>query len=146
MFKSFQHRECHHKFYHHISEGKGLFPRENFKYFPTCFCCKSVSCNYMITHLTSTLSTWFKASSIVHLWQRCSPQVVLKAFTISESHYRNLRKNQRFLRLYSKGSLALELFLNKTEQNLFSGLPGKAEQFNLTSTSIYVIFKATQML
>ena len=31
-----------------------------------------------------------------------------------------------------KGSPALELFLNKTEQNLFSVLPGKAEQFNLT--------------
>ena len=30
-----------------------------------------------------------------------------------------------------KGSPALELFLNKTEQNLFSVLPGKAEQFNL---------------
>ena len=25
----------------------------NFKYLPICFCCKSVSCNYMITHLTS---------------------------------------------------------------------------------------------
>ena len=31
-----------------------------------------------------------------------------------------------------KGSPTLELFLNKTEQNLFSVLPGKAEQFNLT--------------
>ena len=27
-------------------------PILNFKYFSTCFCCKSVSCNYMITHLT----------------------------------------------------------------------------------------------
>ena len=42
----------------------------NFKYLPTCFCCKSVSCNYMITHLTSILPIWFRASSIVHLWQR----------------------------------------------------------------------------
>ena len=32
----------------------------------------------------------------------------------------------------SKGFPALELFLNKTEQNLFSILPGKAQQFNLT--------------
>ena len=31
-----------------------------------------------------------------------------------------------------KGSPTLELFLNKTEQNLFSVLPGKAEQFKLT--------------
>ena len=31
-----------------------------------------------------------------------------------------------------KGSPALELFSNKTEQNLFSVLLGKAEQFNLT--------------
>ena len=31
-----------------------------------------------------------------------------------------------------KGSPARELFLNKTEQNLFPVLPGKAEQFNLT--------------
>ena len=47
----------------------------------------------MITHLTSTLPTWFKASSIVHLGQRSSHQVVLKAFTISESHYWNFKKN-----------------------------------------------------
>ena len=31
-----------------------------------------------------------------------------------------------------KGSPALQLFLNKTEQNLLSILPGKEEQFNLT--------------
>ena len=61
----------------------------NFKY----FCCKSVSCNYVITHLTSTLPTWFRASSIGCLWQNCSHLVVLKAFTISQSHYWNLRKN-----------------------------------------------------
>ena len=30
-----------------------------------------------------------------------------------------------------KGSPALELFLNKIEQNLFSVLPGKPQQFNL---------------
>ena len=30
-----------------------------------------------------------------------------------------------------KGSPALELFLNKTKQNLFPELPGEAEQFNL---------------
>ena len=68
-------------------------PTLNFKYFPTCFCCKSVSCNYMITHLTSSLPTWFRASNIVRLWQRCSHEAVLKGFTISESHYWNLRKN-----------------------------------------------------
>ena len=68
-------------------------PTLNFKYFPTCFCCKSVSCNYVITHLTSTLPTWFRASSIGCLWQNCSHLVVLKAFTISQSHYWNLRKN-----------------------------------------------------
>ena len=27
----------------------------NFKYFPTCFCYKSFCCDYMITHLTSTI-------------------------------------------------------------------------------------------
>ena len=43
-------------------------PILNFKYFPTCFCCKSVSYNYMITHLTSTFPTWFRASNIVRLW------------------------------------------------------------------------------
>ena len=47
-------------------------PTLNFKYFSTCFCCKSVSCNYVVTYLTSTLPTWFRASSIVQLWQRCS--------------------------------------------------------------------------
>ena len=26
----------------------------NFKCFQTCFCCKSLSCDYMVTHLTST--------------------------------------------------------------------------------------------
>ena len=26
----------------------------NFKHFHTCFCCKSVSCSYMVTHLIST--------------------------------------------------------------------------------------------
>ena len=31
-----------------------------------------------------------------------------------------------------KGSPPLELFLDKTEQNLFSDFPGKEEQFNLT--------------
>lgn len=31
-----------------------------------------------------------------------------------------------------RGSQALELFLNKTKQNLFPELPGEAEQFNLT--------------
>ena len=31
-----------------------------------------------------------------------------------------------------RGSPALELFLNKTEQRLFPVLPGKAEEFNLT--------------
>ena len=44
-------------------------PALNFKYFSTCFCCKSVSCNYMITQLTSTLPTWFRTFIIVHLWQ-----------------------------------------------------------------------------
>ena len=68
-------------------------PTLNFKYFPTCFCCNSVSCNYMISHLTSTLPTWFRASSIVRLRQHFSHLVVLKAFTILKSHYWNLRKN-----------------------------------------------------
>ena len=47
-------------------------PTLNFKYFSTCFCFKSVSCKYMITHWTSTLPTWFKAPCIAHVWQRCS--------------------------------------------------------------------------
>ena len=42
----------------------------------------------MITHLISILPTWFRTSSVVHLGQRCSHYVVLKAFIISKSHYR----------------------------------------------------------
>ena len=38
----------------------------------------------------------------------------------------------KFTRNPPKGSPALELLLNKTGQNLFSVLLGKAEQFNLT--------------
>ena len=32
-------------------------PTLNFKYFPKCFCCKSVTCNYMTTHFTSTIGS-----------------------------------------------------------------------------------------
>ena len=65
----------------------------NFKYFPHVFVIKVSVLIIWSRTWQVPFPTWFRASSIVHLWRRYSHYVVLKAFTISESHYLNLRKN-----------------------------------------------------
>ena len=47
---------------------------------------------FLFNYTINTLPTWFRASSIVHFLECCSHQVVLKAFTILESHYWNLKR------------------------------------------------------
>ena len=78
--------EYHQKFCIKVGKKKNFFrvkvkgPTLNFEYFYICFCCKSINFNYIITHVTSTLPTPFRASSIIHFQQCCSHQVVPKSF------------------------------------------------------------------